>query len=176
MRKILPVLLLMPLLSACGAEGILGSAVLTNVAMGGATVASYSVLGQSPIDYAISKYRGQNCDIRNPKKYEGLYCVNGVYELAPERTVYCYRSLGDVDCSDSRDPYSNHNQPIVRQQPFTDGYMANNSMPASSSAAPVPAPVMLEPAGTTPVARPSTPPSPAAPAQPTPEDMAIKGS
>ncbi len=177
MRKILPVLTLLPLLSGCGAD-ILGSAVLTNFAMGGATVASYSVVGQSPVDYAISKYRGQNCDIRNPKKYEGLYCVNGVYEVEPERTVYCYRSLGDTDCSDRLDPYGNRNQPIVLKQPFTaDGQMAT----ASSSSPPIPAPTMLEPAGTLPVARPSTPsntaaPAPSAPTSLTPVDMALEGS
>lgn len=174
MRKIMPVLLLMlPLLSGCGVAAALGPTLATNVAMIGGTAVSYSVVGQSPADYALSKFRGQDCDIRNPKKYDGLYCVNGKYEPVPQQTVYCYRSLGDADCTDQLDPYGNRNQPIVRGQPAAA--VANNTIP-NSSGAPVPMPTMLEPAGTRPVARPVTPSSPAAPAALTPADMATQGS
>jgi len=174
MRKILPLMTMLPLLASCGFDPLSG-AVATNVAMLGATAVSYSVVGKSPMDYAISQYRGQDCDIRNPKQYEGLYCVNGKYQEIKEPTVYCYRSLGDTDCSDRLDPYNNRNAPIVRNAPYTTA-----STPAAlpnSSAPPIPAPTMLGPAGTTPVARPvATTPSSAAPAPLTQEDMATKGS
>lgn len=172
MRKFLPVLLLVPALSGCGAVSALGPTLATNLAMGGATVVSYSVVGQSPVDYAISKYRGQDCDIRNPKKYDGLYCVNGKYEVADPQ-VYCYRSLGDADCSDRLDPYGNRNQPIVR---------GANGQPVAMTAAPaysndpVPAPASLAPAATEQVTRPASAPAAHSPANLTPADMALQGS
>lgn len=169
MRKFLPVLLLAPALSGCGAVSALGPTLATNLAMGGATVVSYSVVGQSPVDYALSQYRGQDCDIRNPKKYDGLYCVNGKYEVADPQ-VYCYRSLGDADCSDRIDPYGNRNQPIVNGSGQPVAMTATPAYPT----APVPAPAALTPAATAPVSRPVA--AQPAPAPLTPADNALQGS
>ena len=99
MRKLLPSifsLVFASMLTGCGVDP------LTTTVTGGATVISYSVLGKSPMDYGLSEARKQDCDIRNPKKYDGRYCVDyaETVELEREQTpVYCYRSLGDVYCT-----------------------------------------------------------------------------
>jgi hypothetical protein len=87
---------------------------MTNLAMGAATVATYSVTGKGPADLAMSDYTGKDCDIRNPKKYDGQYCVSHLPEDGIRGgEVYCHRTLGVPDCSASPDPYANKNQPIV---------------------------------------------------------------
>lgn len=87
---------------------------MTNLAMGAATVATYSVTGKGPADLAMSDYTGKDCDIRNPKKYDGQYCVSHLPEDGIRGgEVYCHRTLGVPDCSASPDPFANKNQPIV---------------------------------------------------------------
>ncbi len=110
MRKILPALGAVILLSGCGFEPLAG-ATMTNLTLAGATIASYSVLGQSPVDYALSQKRGKYCDFRNMKKY-GSYCIEPE-PLLGESVVYCYRTLGTPDCTNVIDPHNNGNQPIV---------------------------------------------------------------
>jgi len=107
MGKILPFLCL-ALLAGCMDP-------VTTLAVGGATVATYSVTGKSPFDYGLSRARQQDCDIRNPKRHDGLYCVNEDEQtaLAPEPEVYCYATLGMPDCSRQLDPHNNGEQPIV---------------------------------------------------------------
>jgi hypothetical protein len=113
MRKILPALLLVFALSGCGLSNFATGAG-ANVALGGLTIISYSVLGQSPLDYALSQKRGKYCDFRNMKKY-GEYCINP-QPLFAECAVYCYRTLGVPDCTNMIDPHNNGNQPIVGPQ------------------------------------------------------------
>jgi hypothetical protein len=124
MRKILPVLLLCPVLAGCGIDPFAGS-VMTNVAMGGATVVSYSVVGKSPLDYGLSHYRQRDCDFRNLKKY-GSYCVD--LEPTPvDPAVYCYRTIASPDCTNLIDPHNNGNQPIVGP-----GNLPMNAIPVST--------------------------------------------
>lgn len=108
-RKILPLAALLALAGCKMVEPLM--APIQPVAMP-ATVVSYSVLGKSPVDYAMSQIRNQDCDVRNPKKYDGMYCVNP-YVPPSDPTTYCYRTLGDTECSDRLDPYGNNNRPIV---------------------------------------------------------------
>ncbi len=111
MRKILPALLLICLsLSACSFQPF-STATTMNTALAGLNIISYSVLGQSPVDFALSKQRGKYCDFRNMKKY-GEYCIDPD-PLFAECTVYCYRTLGVPDCTNMIDPHNNGNQPIV---------------------------------------------------------------
>lgn len=113
MRKILPALMLVLALSGCGFNPLATGANI-NLATAGLSIISYSVLGQSPVDYALSKKRGKYCDFRNMKKY-GEYCIDPQPLLA-ECAVYCYRTLGVPDCTNLIDPHNNGNQPIVGPQ------------------------------------------------------------
>ena len=144
MRKFLPIAILAPalapVLTGCGFDPLSGAAVASNVAMGGATVVSYSVVGQSPVDYALSEYRQKNCDIRNPKRY-GHYCVDPPAPLV-EPAVYCYHTLGTPDCSSMIDPHNNGQQPIVGPGylPYTAGQTAQPVKYDSAPTALVPPP------------------------------------
>ncbi len=168
MRKILPFVLLM-LLSGCGLDLLGGTAVMTNVAMGAATVDSYSVVGKGPVDYALSSYLKQDCDIRNPKKYNGEYCIDPP-KPPVDPVVYCYRTLGDTDCTNVLDPHHNNNNPIVRGVQAQIAETMPVSLTPSGNAATDQAPVTLTPRDVT---RPALPPS----AEKTsPKDPALQGS
>ena len=172
MRKFVPVHFLLPVvllaLAGCGFNPLTG-AVMTNIAMSGATVATYSVTGKSPMDYTLSRMIGKDCDIRNPKRYDGLYCIEGKYQPEPQPPVYCYRTLGEPDCSDRPDPYDNRNQPIVR--PLEQA----GAVPTAAT----PIPTTLAPVLPAPTPKPASITTPHAPAHPAPlnqEDSALQGS
>lgn len=168
MRKFLPFVLLM-LLSGCGLNLMNGTALMSNVAMGGATVTSYSVIGKGPVDYALSQYLEQDCDIRNPKKYNGEYCIDPP-KPPVDPVVYCYRSLGDTDCTNVLDPHHNNNNPIVRGNQAQHAVATPVSLTPSNHSANEKAPVTLTPRDVT---RPALPPSAE---KLSPKDMALQGS
>lgn len=137
MRKFLPLVLI---------TGLAGCAdPMTNMVLGGATAVSYSVLGQSPGDYALSRAMHKNCDVRNPKRYDGEYCVDQNQALLTDPPVYCYRTIGSPDCSSQLDPHNSGAHPIVMP--------ADQSAVAPPTASPLPVydvdknqPVSLTPA------------------------------
>lgn len=138
MRKILPVLyvLICLPLTACGIDPFAGP-VMTNVAMGGVSAVSYSVVGKSPVDYGLSQFRKRDCDFRNLKKF-GSYCVDPEPAII-DPAVYCYRTIATPDCTNQIDPHNNGNQPIVgpgslpmNAMPISTGYAGGQSIPASA--------------------------------------------
>lgn len=158
MRKFLPLAVGVLLMTGCAVDPV------TALVTGGATVATYSVTGKSPVDYGLSRARHQDCDIRNPKRHNGAYCVDTPPPAPPEASVYCYPTLGVPYCSRQLDPYRNGNQPL-------DGSGAGvivAARPATEEARPV----ALTPTTTaTPGTAPQTPSRPA-PAR----DPALQGS
>lgn len=151
MRKYLPLILCI---------GLTGCAdPMTNLVLGGATVVSYSVLGQSPGDYALSEYKDQNCDIRNPKRNDGHYCVDRNQAALTEPPLYCYRTLGSPDCSSQIDPHNNGVQPIVMPADRMIGRAPGITTPLPTYDVDRDMPVSLTPAArSTPPAAPSPPP------------------
>lgn len=150
MRKFLPLILCV---------GLTGCAdPITNLVMGGATAVSYSVIGQSPGDYALSRALHKNCDIRNPKRNNGEYCIDSQNQAAllAEVPVYCYRTLGSPDCSSQLDPHNNGAQPIVmpadRMVSGPPGLRLSD-LDMSESANPMPVNLSPAPAAPTPTPR-----------------------
>ncbi len=132
MRKNLPILLctfLLSLLTACGDP-------MLNMATAGGTLVSYSVIGKGPLDYGLSRYTKQDCDVRNPKKYNGAYCVDlaQVNALRPEDMVYCYSTLGTPYCSRIKDPYGNGDQPLGSTTVTAKSYSARRNIVVAETA------------------------------------------
>jgi len=111
MRQFL--LILMPfLLAACDP--------MSNAVMGATTIASYSLTGKSPFDNAMSRAADKDCDLTKMDKRDGEYCVANKLKADPyfaavgNPSVYCFRTMGEVECHCNADPFSNSNTPFVR--------------------------------------------------------------
>ena len=111
MRQFL--LILMPfLLAACDPMSV--------AVMGASTVASYSMTGKSPLDNAMSSASGKDCDLAKMDQREGEYCIanrikqDPYFAYADNPRVYCFRTMGEIECHCAPDPYSNNSTPFVR--------------------------------------------------------------
>lgn len=134
-RRLAPLITLL-ILSGCG--GTVGMA-----AIGG----SAYTLGNTkklPIDYLASSMTGKECSALEFEK-TGTYCTDPVPPPTPADAAphYCYRSLGDVDCHTTADPYHNRNRQITDPPRSTTAPPA--AAPAYSGAATVPPPVLPAP-------------------------------
>jgi hypothetical protein len=141
-------LLVMPLLAA-GCMSMVGMAAAPGAAIG-TTVAS----GKTPVDHLVSVISGKNCSIRRNR--QGLtYCLED--EETPPVRVVCYRTLGDVSCYDSPDPYNGRQRAIVEdlgaaQMPFASGTRIHPGLLPGPVAAPELAdPLSSEPVSSEPV-------------------------
>lgn len=114
---------------------------MSNMVVGTATVSTFSVEGKGPVDLALSEIKDQDCDIRNPKKYDGHYCMDESAKTLPDTSVkvYCHPTLGQPECTAQPDPHGNRNTPYVGQ---AAAGQTNSSGASSAQAAamPVPAP------------------------------------
>ena len=117
-------------LSACGGEPAL-------MMMGG-SLASLSYTKKTLIDHAVSRYTEQNCSILHTARNE-KYCQ------APElterekvaymaATMYCYRTLGGVNCYDRPDYTASSQTRVV----FSDTLIKPLESPALASRSVIP--------------------------------------
>jgi hypothetical protein len=111
MRQYLLTLVMLLGLTACGPEAMLVSGV--------ATLASYNMNGKSPMDNAMSYAAGRDCNTLKLGENEGAYCVP--HALKPDMLaaadaprVYCFKTMGEVECHCSADPFQNKNEPFVK--------------------------------------------------------------
>lgn len=102
-------LVVSPLLSGCGPE----APVVAGVVAGAAVVvsaASLPVFHRTPVDMLVSAATGRDCSVVNLDRGE-RYCRP--MELAPERPVFCTRSLGVPDCWANPEKLPNHPRQIA---------------------------------------------------------------
>lgn len=109
---------------------------VSNMVVGTATVSTFSVEGKGPVDLALSEIKDQDCDIRNPKKYDGHYCMDESAKTLPDTSarVYCHPTLGQPECTAQPDPHANGNTPYVGQ-----GAAIQSKTVASGKVMPTPA-------------------------------------
>ena len=111
MRQFLLTLIVIFGLTACGPEAVLVSGV--------ATLASYNMSGKSPFDNAMTYASGKDCDTLKLGDNEGEYCVphklkEDMLAATDAPSVYCFKTMGEVECHCSPDPFQNKNEPFVK--------------------------------------------------------------
>lgn len=75
---------------------------------------SYGVTKKMPWDHVTSALTGRNCSMVSLEQ-TGYYCPP---EIEVERpAMYCYKTLGGVDCHPIPDPYQNGQTPLESPQP-----------------------------------------------------------
>ena len=74
--------------------------------VGGAEVASVVNTDKTLTDHVASNLTGHDCSTVKVKS-RGKYCIDQNSIPAPQPAVYCYRSLGDINCYENPDPYAN---------------------------------------------------------------------
>ncbi len=94
--------------------GLGGCLVQSGVVLSGAALYSLTTTDKLPHDHLVSAATGADCSIVAFEQ-TGQYCPP---ELAVDRSdVYCYRTLGGVDCHLIPDPYRNGNRAIATPPP-----------------------------------------------------------
>ncbi len=88
------VLAAITLMAACGTE---------SVAIVGAGVASFIHTDRFPTDYIGELATGKQCDTLAALKTGAPFCRDPVQVY--QRPLYCYRSLGAIECYTTPDPY-----------------------------------------------------------------------
>ena len=88
------ILVAVTLLVACGTE---------SVAIVGAGVASFIHTDKFPTDYIGELATGKECDTLAALKTGAPFCHDPVQVF--QRPLYCYRSLGSIECYTTPDPY-----------------------------------------------------------------------
>ena len=82
------------LAAACGTE---------SVAIVGAGIASFIHTDRFPTDYIGELATGKQCDTLSALKFGTPFCHDPVQVF--QRPLYCYRSLGSIECYATPDPY-----------------------------------------------------------------------
>jgi hypothetical protein len=110
-RTIFPLLglILLPLaLGGCGAA--------VGTVAAGATVATYATTDRLPTDHLVSAASGEDCTVLHMADGEP-YCQTledpEMRQLREANNApYCYRTLGEITCYDTPDPYNNTEVPV----------------------------------------------------------------
>ena len=129
------------LLGACAIDPV------STATLGAGSIVSYNVAGKSPMDVAVSYATGRDCDSLKATE-RGAYCTehpltqNQYFTAANNPNVYCFKTMGGVDCHASADPYGNKANPIYRGK-VRGASAAMNAADYAPPAAPVPAPAVL---------------------------------
>jgi hypothetical protein len=74
-----------------------------SVAIVGAGIASFIPPDRFPTDYIGELATGKQCDTLSALKYRTPFCHDPVEVF--QRPLYCYRSLGSIECYATPDPY-----------------------------------------------------------------------
>ena len=82
------------LVAACGTE---------SVAIVGASLASFIHTDKFPTDYIGELATGKECNTLSALKFRTPFCQDPVQVF--QRPLYCYRSLGSIECYATPDPY-----------------------------------------------------------------------
>lgn len=128
-RQILLIVLPLMLTACGGGEGVL--------LMAGTTLASYSLTGKSTFDNAMSAAADKDCDIGKMRQNDGKYCVankikdDPVFAHVDNPSVYCFRTMGEVECHCGADPYGNNDTPFVKGRGEIAGQSCNMRQQAS---------------------------------------------
>lgn len=75
---------------------------------------SLSSTKKSLIDHAVSSARGEDCSIVQLER-EGYYCKENI--VVDRSNLYCTRTLGEVECHNSPDPYRNGDTALASPPP-----------------------------------------------------------
>lgn len=94
------------LLGGCGIGGVEP----TFLAMAGATATVINT-DKLPTDFIAEAVTGLDCNSVRQSRDGGALCRSPHREVI-ERPIYCYRSLGTVNCYDEPDPYRDGRQPV----------------------------------------------------------------
>lgn len=96
-RAGIAVILIAWLVTACGST--------ESVYLGGAALANFVYSDKLPTDYIAEFASGQECSFLKSLKDDGPLCRESFDRVVYERPIYCYRTLGRIDCFEHRDPY-----------------------------------------------------------------------
>ncbi len=97
--KILAILLLLFSLSGCGIAGG-GVAGIIGIAT------SFIMSDKLPTDNIAEIATGLDCSYVKHLDDEGPVCRSQDYGVVIEKPIYCYKTLGKVDCYDYPDPFN----------------------------------------------------------------------
>lgn len=83
--------------AACGST--------TTVFVASTALANFVYTDKLPSDYLAEFATGEECNFLKAQKDGGPVCRESFERIVYERPIYCYRTIGEIECYDKRDPY-----------------------------------------------------------------------
>lgn len=65
-----------------------------------------------PTDYIVEAYTGEDCSYIRQLEDGGPLCRSADYGKVVEQPLYCYSTLGNVQCYTKPDPFGNGQTPV----------------------------------------------------------------
>ena len=102
--------------AACGGPGVSAGVMAagTPVVLGGALL-TLPQTGKLPTDHLASWATGRDCSVLHYEQ-EGAYCKDAPIQI-DHRSLYCFKTIGAVECHQRPDPYYGGEQTLASPPP-----------------------------------------------------------